>query len=280
MNGQVEVYCPECERDRYKTCERTAMADELKGLLAALEELGTNYAANAKKLVADPDSKLLIEIYEGGLVGALRGLSAILGEAYDSFPPDKRADFDRLVGASGMLRMLTKANEIIGAGSLNDLSTLQRASDIFDKIAKILRDIFRKLEFGGGKIPPGTTTDKQRDWTDNLIDWVLLFLRNLLSATEKPRHHPGARAVLVAAGHDLPIKCGETFEVNTFAWGNSAEDAIQNALDEADYAVDRDNPCPRECPPKRTGHHTLKATPVPPGPNQWIASGNVEYRCS
>jgi hypothetical protein len=144
--------------------EDCTMADEFKTLTEGFTTLGSNYCANAKKVVTDIEARKVIEIYEAGLAGAMTGLNEMLNKQYQSLSDDGKVAVDEFTRQSGVLPMLEAANRVIGPDSLASIAAVGAAAELFPKIKSILRGLL-DIEEGG--------------WTDKILDWIDTIIENI-----------------------------------------------------------------------------------------------------
>jgi hypothetical protein len=85
------------------------MADEFKTLMQGFTTLGTNYCANARKVITDLESRKLIDIYEAGLTGAVKGLNELVNAQYNGLSDEAKNAVDDFTRLSGVLPMLEAA---------------------------------------------------------------------------------------------------------------------------------------------------------------------------
>lgn len=138
------------------------MADEFKMLMQGFTTLSTNYCANARKVITDHESRKLIDIYETGLTGAVKGLNEVISAQYNGLSDEARKAVDELTRLSGVVPMLDLANKTIGANSLQTVVAVAGAAELFPKVKKIIRDLF-DIEEGGN-------VDKLLNWIDTIIE--------------------------------------------------------------------------------------------------------------
>jgi len=138
------------------------MADEFKTLMQGFTTLGTNYCANARKVITDLESRKLIDIYEAGLTGAVKGLNELVNAQYNGLSDEAKKAVDDFTRLSGVLPMLEVANKTIGTNSLQTIVAVAGAAELFPKIKKIIGGLF-DIEEGG-------TVDKLLDWIDTIIE--------------------------------------------------------------------------------------------------------------